>query len=205
MADDDRELIKRFVAAFEVLDDLTLSDRAVAEEERIGDLTPLLRPPVDPGEWPEWRPVGADLPASALAEFYRTIPGPLPVLYEELILSHYFAEVDLGRLRLLAHLPPGLRSLAGEMMKDSILFDTLAPAGFVQFGKGTDYDYDPVCFDLNTRDTSDDCRIVKFDHEEIFSKGQVGRFRVLAVSFRRLVESVIDDAILKSTRGSLRP
>jgi hypothetical protein len=77
----------------------------------------------------------------------------------------------------------------------------LIPAGFVQFGKGPDFDYDPVCFDLTHRVTDGDCRIVKFDHEEILCNYRLVEVGELAPSFRRLVELVIDDAELKVGSG----
>jgi hypothetical protein len=164
MADDDRELILRFVGAFGRLDDL------VGSSAVHGDLSPLLLLPVDPDDWTEWRPIPADLPREALQELYECVPGPLPPLYERLILSYRWAEVDLVRLRLLANLPPGLRGLTASITNDPALFETLVPAGFVQFGKGWDMDYDPVCFDLHGRQADGDCRVVKFDHEEILCK-----------------------------------
>lgn len=207
MTEEDRELLRDFVGTFELLGDLTVTgevdraDGAHAGKESLSGLTPLVRPPAHPDDWREWRPIAANLPHGELQQFYRNIPGPLSALYENLILSFYWAEVDLGRLRLLANLPPGLRGLAGEITKDGILFDTLAPAGFVQFAKGPDYDYDPICFDLSSRDGRGDCRIVKFDHEEIFRSRRVGAAQELAPSFRALVELVIEDARRTPPKG----
>lgn len=207
MTEEDRELLRDFVGTFEVLGDLTVTgevdrpDSAHAGEDSPSGLPPLVRPPAHPDDWPEWRPIAANLPDGALRQFYRNIPGPLSALYENLILSFYWAEVDLGRVRLLANLPPGLRGLAGEITKDGILFGTLASAGFVQFAKGPDYDYDPICFDLRSRDGRGDCRIVKFDHEKIFTTRRVGAAQQLAPSFRALVELVIEDARHKLPTG----
>ena len=189
MAGDDRELILRFVSAFGRLDDLVSSSSAVH-----GDLSPLLLLPADPDDWTEWRPIPADLPREALQELYECVPGPLPPLYERLILSYRWAEVELVRLRLLANLPPGLRGLTAGITNDPVLFETLLTAGFVQFGKGWDMDYDPVCFDLHGRQADGDCRVVKFDHEEILCNRHLEEVSELAPSFRRLVELVVEDA-----------
>jgi hypothetical protein len=190
MAEDDRELVQRFVNAFGAFDDLGLSSRELVD----GDLTPLLLRPAGPDGWLEWRPIPADLPPEAVQELYACVPGPLPPLYERLILSYRWTEVDLGRLRLLANLPPGLRGLTAAICKDKTLFDTLVPAGFVQFGKGPDYDYDPICFDLHSRQTDGDCRVVKFDHEDILGDGRLREVCELAPTFRSLMKLVIEDA-----------
>lgn len=92
----DHELLGRFVATFEVWGDLTIVGEADASELARADAAlsgamPLIRPPADPDGWPEWRPIPADLPHAALQELYRHIPGPLPALYERLILSFRWA------------------------------------------------------------------------------------------------------------------
>jgi hypothetical protein len=125
--------------------------------------------------------------------------GPLPPLYEQLILSYYWAEVDVGRMRLLPNLPPGLQGLAAAIRRDEGLYDALSPAGYLQFGKGPDVDYDPVCFDLGTRLPDGDCRIVKFDHEQILCNERLVEVAELAPSFRRLIELVIEDASRERT------
>lgn len=54
-------------------------------------------------------------------------------------------------------------------------------------------DYDPVCFDLRRR-SNGDCRIVKFDHEEILCNRRLVEVDDPATGFRRLMELVIEDA-----------
>jgi hypothetical protein len=112
--------------------------------------------------------------------------------------------VDIGRLRLLANLPPGLQGLAGAIRRDQGLYNVLSPAGFVQFGKGRDMDYDPVCFDLGTRLSDGDCRIVKFDHEEILCNQRLVEVAELAPDFRQLIDIVIEDANRERAIEALR-
>lgn len=191
MTEQDRELLRRFVSAFECLDELGMSSR----NQICGDITSLLLPSADDDNgWWEWRPVPANLPRETLEEVYRAVPGPLPPLYEQLILSYHWAEVDLGFLTLVANLPPALHGLVAGITSDIALFSTLTPGGFVQFGSGPDMDYDPVCFDVHRREADGDCRIVKFDHEEIICNGRLKEVREIAPTFRRLVELVIEDA-----------
>lgn len=187
---DEFEVTRRFIDSFGVFDWLGIG----REIDVDGDVRPLLIRVWNSNGWSEWRPLAADTPRSALEELYGVVPGPVPPLYERLILSYRWAEVDVGRLRLLANLPPGLSGLAAAITRDKGLFEELAPAQFVQFGRGPDMDYDPVCFDLNRSLPDGDCPIVKFDHEEILCSRRLVQVAELAPSFRRLVELVIEDA-----------
>jgi hypothetical protein len=122
---------------------------------------------------------------------HRTVGGPLPPLYDELVRTYAWSTVDLGTFTLVADLPPVPASLEREITSDAVLFRILSAGGFVQFGRGPDYDYDPVCFDLQSRDADGDCRIVKFDHEDILIRETLTIVSELAPSFRSLVEDVI--------------
>jgi hypothetical protein len=115
-------------------------------------------------------------------------------------LSYQWAEVDLDRLRLLENLPPDLQSLTTAITADAFLFRVLAERGFLQFGKGADYDYDPVRFDLSRRDAQGDCPVVKFDHEEILIRERLVVVNELAASFRELMNIIIEDA--RQKRGA---
>ncbi len=55
-------------------------------------------------------------------------------------------------------------------------------------------DYDPVCFDINSRKKNGECRIVKIHHEEILCNNRVKLVAELAPSFRDLVLGTIDQA-----------
>lgn len=187
----DRELLQRFVGAFERLDSLGMSSRNQID----GDISGLLLVPrKEDDEWLEWAPTATEVPAEILREFYHVISGPLPPLYELLITSFRWAEVDLCRLRLLANLPPRLDGLIAGMTRDKVLFETLVPAGFVQFGKGADLNYDPVCFDLRARRQDGDCPIVMFDHEEILCNRRLKKTVEMAPAFRSLVKTIVQDA-----------
>jgi hypothetical protein len=193
----DDELLRKFIDTFVVFDELWIHE----EFETTGDVTPLLSHPWDEEGWSYWRPVAESLSRDVLRELYREVPGPLPPLYERLILSYRWAQADVDRLTLLSNLPPGLMSLASAINRDQGLVEMLIPAGFVKFGRGPDVDYDPVCFDLGHRATDGDCRIVKFDHEEILCNRRLVEVGEVAPSFRRLVELVIDDAERKLGSG----
>jgi hypothetical protein len=74
------------------------------------------------------------------------------------------------------------------------LWKSLIPAGYVQFGKGPDLDFDPVCFDIKSRTKRKDYRIVKIDHEEILCNYRVKVVAELAPSFEQLVLQTIERA-----------
>ena len=188
--DRDADLLRRFVEAFPVFDGM----RVGLDLELDGDITEIVAAPFDEGGWTDWRPAPVDLSMDALHELYRHVPGPMPPLYERLVLSYRWTEVDVGRVRLLGSLPPGLQGLQGAILRDPGLFEQLSPAGFLQFGRGPDMDYDPVCFDLRRREADGDCRIVKFDHEEILCNRRLREVAEIAPSFRALIESILADA-----------
>ena len=70
------------------------------------------------------------------------------------------------------------------------------PAGYIQFGKGPDLDYDPVSFDLKSRNKNGDYRFVKIDHEEILRNNHIRLVAELVPSFEHLVRQTIDQANL---------
>ena len=90
----------------------------------------------------------------------------------------------------------GLDGLLRRISGDAGLWKTLIPNGYITFGKGADYDYDPVCFDIKTR-KSRDYRVVKIDHEEILCKYRIKVVGELSPSFRALVLQTIERAEAK--------
>jgi hypothetical protein len=115
-------------------------------------------------------------------------------LYEQLVLSPRWAEVDLKSYRLLAN-PPDLAGLLNQISRDPAFWASLLSAGYIQFGRGPDIDYDPVCFDVNSRKKNNrECRIVKIDHEEILCNNRIKVVGELASSFEELVDDTISQA-----------
>lgn len=186
---DDAELLERFVATFPELDEMTTTEELDPVAWQLGS------DEADEYGWKEWRPIKVDTPLSALEPIYAKLPARFPLLFEELVLSYRWAEVDLGTFRLLANPPgPDLSGLLTAMSYDAALWDALLPAGFVPFGKGPDLDYDRVCFDVKSRRHSGDCRIVKIDHEEILCNNRIKVVGELAPSFVQLVRDTIERA-----------
>ena len=190
----DAELIEAFVAEFTKGEPLTLSRQfSLPDGVEPKDVAPLLAGPwqedeeTDVGGWAPWRPLQVQLPRESLKTLYAQVTGPLPPLYEQLILSYQWGEVDLEEFRLLPSFPPSLQSLVSAMTADAVMFRVLSSHQFVQFGRGPDIDYDPVCFDLNARGSDGDCAIVKLDHEDILIRERVRVVAKVADSFRQLV------------------
>lgn len=184
----DEELIDEYVAAFEKLDDCTIwSADPITRVFATGDR--------DEHGYERWRPLQFSTNGADLDQLYEKLPARFPPLYERLILSYRWPEVDLKDYRLLANpFEPGLGALLEQMQNDKALWETLVPHGYVQFGKGPDCDYDPVCFDFRHRQRDGDCRVVKIDHERILCHQTVREVAELARSFRELVLKTIDRA-----------
>jgi hypothetical protein len=140
-----------------------------------------------------WKPRKTEPEPALLDPLYAKLPAKFPPLFERLLLSYRWAEIDLHKYRLLPN-PPGadLRGFLQEMSRDKGLWEALIPAGFLQFGRGPDIDYDPVCFDISSRKKSREMRVVKIDHEEILCNYRVKVLGELAPSFEALVQSTID-------------
>ena len=186
-----QNLIDRFVASFEKLDEMTINEAfsPLASQFAIGD--------ADQYGLKRWCPIKVPTALSELELLYSSLPARFPPLFEHLVLQYRWAEVDLRFYRLLAN-PPGedLRGLLHEMSKDSGLWKVLLPGGHIQFGRGPDVDYDPVCFDIKSRNKNGDCRIVKIDHEEILCNYRIKIVEELASSFEMLMTETIRIAAL---------
>jgi hypothetical protein len=185
---DDR-LVECFVASFDKLDNMTVFKETdpAAWQLSVGNA----------GQYGfrHWRPKRVTSNKSLLQPIYSQLPAPFPPLYERLVLSFRWAEVDLQVCRLLANPPgPDLGALFQEISGDPKLWKYLREAGYVQFGRGPDMDYDPVCFDTNSSKNSKAYKIVKIDHEEILCNGRVKIVGELAPSFRDLMLLTIDRA-----------
>ena len=183
-------MLSEFVAAFEILDDLSSSPEIdpIAWELSIGEL--------DEYGFKQWRPIHHATDRSHLDALYKELPARFPPLYEDLVLSYRWAEVDLKNYRLLAN-PTGsdLVRLLKEILSHKALWNELIPKGYLQFGKGADLNYDPVCFDFKHRLKGGDCRIVQIDHEEILCNYRVREVSEIAPSFRELVLQTIEEAV----------
>jgi hypothetical protein len=127
-----------------------------------------------------------------LDALYAKIQARLPPLYERLVLSYRWEEVDIRCCALLANpAGPDLDGLFLEISHDPALWTQLSPSGYIQFGKGVGGDYDPVCFDLKSRKKSKDCKVVRINHEQILCNNRIKIVAEVAESFEALVLQAI--------------
>jgi hypothetical protein len=140
-----------------------------------------------------WRPIPRVTDPSTLDPLYAQLPARFPPLYEQLVLTYRWADVDLGSYRLLGNpIGPSLSGLLDLMLKDKFLSTFLLKSGYIPFGKGPDIDYDPVCFDLKSRKKNREFSIVKLDHEEILCNERIRVVAELAPTFEQLVKTTIE-------------
>jgi hypothetical protein len=179
-------LVDRFIASFEKLADLIAFDTdPIAQQLATGD--------PDQSGFRRWRPIKANTDQQAIDKICAGLAIRFPPLFELLLLSYRWAEVDLRLCTLLAN-PLG-RDLSGfrqQISKDRALWKCLTRDGYVQFGKGPGGDYDAVCFDTRSRTKKGDRRIVKIDHEEILCNDRIKIVSELAPSFEQLMLRTID-------------
>ena len=119
----DAELLERFVATFSMLDDLFVQ----------GPVPPELDGGLDDSPWArqKWRPSASRIDPSALNQAYGQLPGRFPPLYEQLVLSYCWLEVELDDIvRLIdgpalvevwdrMYLPPRVRSAWRPLINNS--------------------------------------------------------------------------------------
>jgi hypothetical protein len=188
----EHSLLQQFIASFEKLNEMVAVENIypITWELAIGDS--------DQYGCKRWRPIEKATEEDDLDSIYSQLPARFPQLYEQLVLSYRWAEVDLKSFTLLANPPgPGLGRPLYEISKDPTLWIHLRKAGFIQFGKGPDLDYDPVCFDISSRKTkAKDYRIVKIDHEQMLCYERVKIVEELAPSFEALIRATIERANL---------
>ena len=140
----------------------------------------------------EWYLVRHETPPAALDDLYRFLPARFPPLFETLLLSYRWTEVELCVCRLIpnAYHVDSLFPFRTEMMKDRSMSSILLANRYMQFGRGTGLDYDPVCFDAGDP-AAHELPIVKIDHEEILCNGRIVIAAPLAGSFNELLNQVI--------------
>jgi hypothetical protein len=128
---------------------------------------------------------------AALSAFYDVVPGPLPKLFEQLLLSYRWLHVEIPEVTLFGN-PPGadLSGFQQEIMSDRHLYPVLFSHKLVEFGKAPGGSYDPICFDLN-RSRGRDCPIVCVNHESVLMYSKVKITSERALSFRTFAEGIV--------------
>jgi hypothetical protein len=183
------QLLERFVASFEKLDEMILDEAFEFESWS------LKKVPAGKTGCERWAPIKYATDARNLEALYARIPARFPPLYERLVLSYRWENVDIRCCTLLAN-PPGadLSGLFVKISYDATLWTQLTRGGYVPFAWGPAGSYDRVCFDLKSRKKSGDCNIVLVNHEEILCNNRIRTISEIATSFEDLVLQTIDVA-----------
>ncbi len=182
-----KDLIERYVASFEKLDDMSIigNHDPVANELENGKTNQY--------GYCTWRPRRVDTGISLLDPLYSILPANFPPLFECLLTSFRWAEVDLGLYTLSANPPgPGLSGFQSEISRDKPLWSCLLQNRYTRFGKAPGGNYDPVCFDMRAPQESRDFPVVQIDHEQVLCYERVKVVSKLAPSFEELVLMTIN-------------
>jgi len=179
----DEQLLAEFVDSFGTLDDMIVGSKEdVAPELQAGWIDDHER----------WRPIHKQTDSAMLGPLYQRLSCRFPPLYERLVLSYRWLDVDLGLLELFGNPPEqGFDLLAERIFRDPIFVNVLISQGFVPFALGGGGNYDPVCFDTKQPTKHGDYPIVRFEHESILCNDRIDDAAVIAPSFHGVVDEVI--------------
>jgi len=116
------------------------------------------------------------------------LPKPLPPSYRSLVSRYIFPAFEVESLILLANTGQTLyHEMSMAMAHNKVLSDVLLKQGYAEFAHPDTGEADPVCFDLNRRDESGECPIVRISHHGIVFSGQVRVQAEIAPSFAGFV------------------
>jgi hypothetical protein len=128
----DEELLETYVATFPKFDQM------LADEFSLPAAIQLAVGSTDQEGQRLWKPTRVETPESHLQDVYAELPGTFPPLFERLLLSYRWAEVDLDTYRLMAN-PPGndLNGFFHQMTNDPFLWEALVPGRLYAVRQGS--------------------------------------------------------------------
>lgn len=186
--DSDIQLVENFIASFGAFDDMIVFDEfnSAAWNLRLGKAGRM---------GVHWRPRKVKTSPRFLDPVYQKLPIKFPALYEKLVLSYRWAEIDVGTFRLIANpTGPGLIRFEAELFSDEFLVQFALSNGYLRFAKGPDMNYDPVCFDISRDTGSHEFPIVRLDHEAILCNEVIEVAEEMAPNFRSLMITAVEAA-----------
>jgi hypothetical protein len=86
----DEELLEKYVATFSRFDEM------VVDIVWVPLAMPLVVGDSDLDDFKQWEPLKVETDPAELEEVYANLPARFPRLYERMVLSYRWAEVDLG-------------------------------------------------------------------------------------------------------------
>lgn len=132
----------------------------------------------------------------ALESLYVHLPERFPPLYEELLVSYRWLEVELvGFVKLYANpIEPTFDGLLSQMTCDKAMVEILFSRNLLPFGTASDGCYDPICFDRSRVLSDGESPIVRVEHESMLCEGQLGRVQPVSPTFRAFVAKILEEA-----------
>src|SRR5215467_11400844 len=121
--------------------------------------------------WTSWRVVRGDNSAR-IKELEQQTGKPFPPSFQYLLANYSFPAFEFGPMMFFANTGEDtFWELGKRLFKDKHMSPYLLRAGFLQVGNPFFYNYDPVCFDLNSPRIEK--RIVQLDHEAILQRREM--------------------------------
>lgn len=139
--------------------------------------------------WTSWRVVRGDNSAR-IKQLEQQTGRPFPPSFQYLLANYSFPAFEFGPMMFFANTGEDIFwELGKRLFKDKHMSPHLLRAGFLQVGNPFFYNYDPVCFDINSPRIEK--RIVQLDHEAILQHREMKIIKELAPSFVDLVEAAL--------------
>ncbi len=175
----DVDIISAFVKSFQ-FDQFFTHENPPPDELNAG---------IDPSDWDcvRWQPAKSETSREEIKRIYADLETKFPPLYEQLVLSWRWLDVEIPGVRMFANPPCAtIKPLADTIFRDPVLTGHLVVNGYIPFGFDENA-YDPVCFDTTKRHPDGDCPVRKFEHEAMLSFDRIGESWVLWPSCRAMM------------------
>lgn len=176
-------LNEQFVTALNHGDLGVLPSSEVPEDLRVGapDADDCCKWQIRPADGTAW-----------IAELESKLPVPLPPSFREFVTSHRFAEFEADPIMFFANTGEAVHhELKDVIFRDRIMAKHLLDEGYVQFGREAGGGYDPVCFDTNSMGWDGEYAVVRIDHDDMLTNGNVTVRQKLAESFADFVQQYL--------------
>jgi hypothetical protein len=135
-----------------------------------------------------------------IAAVEKKLPKPLPPSYRSLVTRYIFPAFEVPPLILLGNTGHALyNEMSYVIFRGKVVSGSLLAAGFVQFARPNTGDYDPICFDLNRRDSQGECPVVRISYQHALLANKPKVISELSPSFAIFVERFLELQPVAST------
>lgn len=136
-------------------------------------------------------PIRAEDNALRLGAFEEKLPKRLPQSFESLLSRYSFPAFEVLDIWLFGWDSDSSAYIVQASALKNSLSELLVPAGYVQIGRPNEFNFDAICFDLNSDRQNRECPIVQADHENILINFKVRVTGELWPSFVEFVQSAL--------------